>query len=318
MNVSRRHTFYKLVTKCRSFRSYLEDLATSEKASVLNFLQSSTPQVCSCELIDTIVLPMANIKEITLTFNERPLGFSVIRDKDGLNAVVSSIQREHLYDLGLLPGQYVFALNDQCVENWKHRQIYRAVVSADFPLHITFRESECDTPVIMHYKKKMARYQKSLFLLTQDRWKFIMSAAVEIDNLRKHLCGRAPHSRQSIEYESPSTDWIYKVKYRSIFATFDQDVCRLMVFGYLRESEMMIGRIIPLDIFGLCLRMLGHGPQEYLLKIEELKSMEQYLLDSKLRLIGSIESQIRTLRELLKKQHLRNVQGLQANVSVNS
>jgi hypothetical protein len=76
-----------------------------------------------------------------ITFTERPLGFSVIMDTRGNNAIVSSIQTDQNDELGLKIASRMYEVNGKRVDGLKHKQILSIIASCECPFFIVFKES---------------------------------------------------------------------------------------------------------------------------------------------------------------------------------
>ena len=75
-----------------------------------------------------------------LTFNQRPLGFSVIMDTRGKNAIVSSIQDDQNQNLGMKVASRVYEINGKRVDDLKHREILKLMSSQQCPFYVVFKE----------------------------------------------------------------------------------------------------------------------------------------------------------------------------------
>jgi len=76
-----------------------------------------------------------------ITFNERPLGFSVIMDTRGKNAIVSSIQDENNLKLGMKVASRMYEVNGKRVDDLKHKDILKTISSQSTPFYVVFREA---------------------------------------------------------------------------------------------------------------------------------------------------------------------------------
>jgi hypothetical protein len=74
------------------------------------------------------------------TFPSRPLGFSVVMDPQGRNAVVSSIQNTLLYEHGLERLSRIVKVNDRWVEHKKHQDIIDYILDRECPITFSFRK----------------------------------------------------------------------------------------------------------------------------------------------------------------------------------
>lgn len=74
-------------------------------------------------------------------FEARPLGFSVVMDPQGKNAVVSSIQNEALEtEFGLERLSRIVKVNDRWVEHKKHQDIIDYILDRECPITFSFRK----------------------------------------------------------------------------------------------------------------------------------------------------------------------------------
>ena len=64
-----------------------------------------------------------------ITYNETKMGFSVIKDEYGQNAIVSSIKNEFNKEKGLKIGSIIVNINGTNVEGWSHSKILNQVSS---------------------------------------------------------------------------------------------------------------------------------------------------------------------------------------------
>ena len=79
---------------------------------------------------------------LEITFNKRPLGFSVIMDCDNKNAFVSNIQNEELENegLGLKIGSKFHEINGKRVDGLRHKDILKLINNQTIPFYIVFKE----------------------------------------------------------------------------------------------------------------------------------------------------------------------------------
>jgi len=78
-------------------------------------------------------------REYTIAFKTKPLGFTVIQDREENNAKVSKINTRAAAMVGVKIGSYVVAVNNQPVFGLKHREIIKIINSATFPINLRFR-----------------------------------------------------------------------------------------------------------------------------------------------------------------------------------
>lgn len=78
-----------------------------------------------------------------ITFNQRPLGFSVIMDTRGKNAIVSSVQDENNDKLGMKVASRIYEINGKRVDDLKHKDILKLMAAAPCPFYVVFKEVCC-------------------------------------------------------------------------------------------------------------------------------------------------------------------------------
>lgn len=98
---------------------------------VLNFLKKSECPV-RVQFIDCGL-------ELTLMFESKPLGFTVVSDKERANAKVWKTE-ELSAKRGLKIGYYIVSVNDEPVFGRLHKEICGVINNSKFPKKITFRK----------------------------------------------------------------------------------------------------------------------------------------------------------------------------------
>jgi len=78
-------------------------------------------------------------REYTIAFQSKPLGFTVVQDREGNNAKVSKINKKKAVDAGVKIGSYVTAVNNLYVFGLGHRKIISIINKAEFPITLRFR-----------------------------------------------------------------------------------------------------------------------------------------------------------------------------------
>lgn len=78
-------------------------------------------------------------QEYTIAFKTKPLGFTVVQDKEDNNAKVSQINMRAAALGGVRIGSYVTAVNNKLVFGMKHREILSIINNALFPINLRFR-----------------------------------------------------------------------------------------------------------------------------------------------------------------------------------
>jgi len=84
---------------------------------------------------------MANsgASEYEITWQEKPLGFSIVMDTSGNNAYVSSIQRANNVSKGLKLAAQIIAINGVNVEDMEHAKILSEIKKAKCPMTLRFK-----------------------------------------------------------------------------------------------------------------------------------------------------------------------------------
>jgi len=100
-----------------------------------------------------------------ITFNQRPLGFSVIMDTRGKNAIVSSVQDETNGKLGMKIASRVYEINGKRVDDMKHKEILKLMAQQPTPFYVVFKESRKKNSKL---KKRQQRIEKGLQWRAED------------------------------------------------------------------------------------------------------------------------------------------------------
>jgi len=77
--------------------------------------------------------------EYTVSFAGKPMGFTVVQNKDSKNARVSKINLQSAVVKGVKIGSYIVAVNDHRVFGLKHKRIIDIINFAGFPLRLRLR-----------------------------------------------------------------------------------------------------------------------------------------------------------------------------------
>jgi len=77
--------------------------------------------------------------EYTISFEGKPLGFTIVHDKEYNNAKVSKINVKSAAKKGLRIGSYVISVNDKYLFGMKHMEIIQSINNARFPIRLKFR-----------------------------------------------------------------------------------------------------------------------------------------------------------------------------------
>ena len=109
-----------------------------------------------------------------IIFKQRPLGFSVIMDTRGKNAIVSSVQDETNGKLGVKIASRVYEINGKRVDDMKHKVILKLMAQQPTPFYVVFKESGYDSDdfgahVDQHYRRKVKDKISLKKILSQAR-----------------------------------------------------------------------------------------------------------------------------------------------------
>jgi len=99
--------------------------------------------------------------EYTISFQEKPLGFTVVQDKEYNNARVSGITRKSSANKGLKIGSYIISVNDKLMFGMRHTKIIKSINDAQFPIMLKFRLPP--KLLIVRREKKVLSKTKKLF-----------------------------------------------------------------------------------------------------------------------------------------------------------
>eukprot|EP01084_Bolivina_argentea_P281197 481080_1 len=92
-----------------------------------------------------------------ITFNQRPLGFSVIMDTRGKNAIVSSIQDSTNDNLGMKVASRIYEINGKRVDDLKHKEILKLMAQQPCPFYVVFKESRKKNSKLAKRKLKIEK-----------------------------------------------------------------------------------------------------------------------------------------------------------------
>lgn len=82
---------------------------------------------------------MAASEEYEITWESKPLGFSIVMDTTGRNAYVSSIQNQKNLERGLKLAAQIIAINGVDVKQQKHAKILDQIKKATLPMVLKFQ-----------------------------------------------------------------------------------------------------------------------------------------------------------------------------------
>jgi len=80
-----------------------------------------------------------NNDQYAITWDSKPLGFSIVMDTTGRNAYVSSIQKQDNLKKGLKLAAQIIKINGENVKQHKHGVILDKIKRADIPMTLTFQ-----------------------------------------------------------------------------------------------------------------------------------------------------------------------------------
>jgi len=99
--------------------------------------------------------------ENTVSFDGKPLGFTVVQDKEENNAKVSKINLRSATEKGVKIGSYVISVNDNHVFGMKHKSIVHVINNAKFPMRIRLRRPP--KLQLLPKEKKTVKKKKKIF-----------------------------------------------------------------------------------------------------------------------------------------------------------
>ena len=74
------------------------------------------------------------------SFNQRPIGFSVIKDNDGKNAIISSVQDDSNRTGPLKVGSRIQEVHHKRVVNMQHKEILKIIARQPTPFYVVLKE----------------------------------------------------------------------------------------------------------------------------------------------------------------------------------
>jgi len=99
--------------------------------------------------------------EYTVSFERKPLGFTVVQDKESNNAKVSKINLKSAAQKGIKIGSYIVAVNDNRVFGMGHKSIIEIINKARFPIRLRFRHPP--KLLLVSREKKLLQKTKKMF-----------------------------------------------------------------------------------------------------------------------------------------------------------
>jgi len=99
--------------------------------------------------------------EYTVSFEGKPLGFTVVQDKESNNAKVSKINLKSANQKGIKIGSYIISVNDQRVFGMAHKGIIEIINRARFPINLRFRQPP--KLLLVTREKKILQKTKKMF-----------------------------------------------------------------------------------------------------------------------------------------------------------
>jgi len=101
--------------------------------------------------------------EYTITFQGKPLGFTVVPDNELKNARVSKVNLQNTAKKGLKIGSYVTSVNDTNLFGLQHNDIIETINKSRFPIRLKFRLPPKLLIVPKGKKKILSKTKKKLF-----------------------------------------------------------------------------------------------------------------------------------------------------------
>jgi len=102
-------------------------------------------------------------QEYMVPFESKPLGFTVVQDKEERNAKVSKINTKKASKDGVLIGSYITAVNADQVFGLQHQDIIGCINNSKFPLTLTFRHPPKLLVTAIDKSSKKDEKKKKLF-----------------------------------------------------------------------------------------------------------------------------------------------------------
>jgi len=99
--------------------------------------------------------------EHTVSFERKPLGFTVVQDKESNNAKVSKINLKSAAQKGIKIGSYIIAVHDNRVFGLGHKNIIEIINNARFPIRLKFRQPP--KLLMVSREKKLLQKTKKIF-----------------------------------------------------------------------------------------------------------------------------------------------------------
>jgi len=99
--------------------------------------------------------------EYTVSFKGKPLGFTVVQDKESQNAKVSKINLNSAAKKGIKIGSYIVEVNDMRVFGLRHKNIIEIINRATFPIRLRFRQPP--KLLLVSREKKLLQKTKKMF-----------------------------------------------------------------------------------------------------------------------------------------------------------
>jgi len=93
-------------------------------------------------------------EEYECDFKEKPLGFTVIQDREENNAKVSKINTRGAQDKGIKIGSYIVKVNDEDCFGSKHKEIINTINRSQFPMSLVLRHPPSLLMLAPRRKKK--------------------------------------------------------------------------------------------------------------------------------------------------------------------
>jgi len=128
-------------------------------------------------------------KSYKVTWEKKPLGFSIVMDTQGKNAYVSSVQQEANFKMGLKLASQIISINKEPVVDLEHNQILTKIKSATTPITLEFQPRKF-ADQDNEQKKQYNNKEKSQNLLFTDAPQRIAHRVNGLFKVGKEINGR--------------------------------------------------------------------------------------------------------------------------------
>ena len=110
------------------------------KSKVISFLKKK--DVLEAQIIAAYNTYYKHARLYAIPYNDKPLGFSIIEDKNGTNAIVYNIFDELNKGLGLEVGSIIYEISGKRVDGYESQNIIKKLEEKPVPFYIVFKEND--------------------------------------------------------------------------------------------------------------------------------------------------------------------------------